>query len=234
MVLIKLRRSGVAKVSTLHAKWARSSPKGALCVECQELNALHSQSVDGANIRIPDKLSTPPTPPEDVPYILDLLEEASERFATKFAESPSRRVEITTLTSREEGEQLLGRLLQSQQNSLSEFELFNLAYRVSQKHGIDIRPYLAQLDFSALTTGQKHIISTTLSLSDIDYPELWNSLARSDILTPQDLYQRNLGRPFQLHRLYSSRNSGLATFFGYLKRATQEYTRKVLIIQVRI
>ncbi|KAH9477348.1 putative RNA-dependent RNA polymerase 1 [Psilocybe cubensis] len=223
--------SGVAKVSSLHAKWARSSPKGALCVECQELNALHSQSVDGANIRIPEKLSTPPPPPPGMVYVLDVLEEASEKFATKFSEATSRRTEITTLTSRDDGEQLLKRLLQSEQNSLSEFELFNLAYRLSQKHNINIRPYLSQLDFSALTTEQKHIISSVLSLSDIEYPELWNSLARSDILTPQDLYQRNLGRPFAISRLYSSRNSGLVTFFGYLKRATQEYTRKLLIIQ---
>lgn len=220
-------------MSALHAKWARVSPNGALCVECQELNALHSQSVDGANIRIPEKLTTPPEPSAAMgEYILDQLESAAEEFSQNFAKSASRRAEIASLPQ-EDGETLLGQLLQSQQNSVSEYELFNVAYRLCQKHNIDIRPYLAQLDFSALTTVQKHIMSTTLGLSGVDYPEIWNSLARSDILKPQDLYQRNLARPFQLHRLYSSLNSGLATFFGYLRRATQEYTRKILIIQVR-
>ncbi|KAF8156601.1 RNA-directed RNA polymerase [Crassisporium funariophilum] len=220
--------SGVAKVSALHAKWARSSPLGALCVQCQELNALHSQSVDGANIRIPDKLATPPEQTE--PYILDLLEEASDKFSILFTESASRRTDILVV-DQEEGKKLLGQLLQSKQSAVSEYELFNLACRLATKHSIDIRPYLCQIDIGALTTAEKHTITTTLSLSAVDYPYIWNSLVRSDILTARDLYQRDLGRPFSLHRLYSSRISGLSTFFEYLRMATQDYTRKVLILQ---
>ena len=227
-----LYRSGVARVSALHAKWVRVSPLGALCVQCQELNALHSQSVDGANIKIPERLATPPEPAEGTTFILDKLQEASDAFTKEFTESASRRAEISTL-SRDEAEILLGQLLRSHQTSVSEFELFNLAYRLATKHGIDIRPYLAQIDFSALTTVQKHIMSSTLELSDISYPEIWNSFVRSDILTARDLYQRNLAQPFSIQRLYSSRTSGLVTFFEYLKMATQDYTRKVVIIQVR-
>ncbi|KAF8877847.1 RNA dependent RNA polymerase-domain-containing protein [Gymnopilus junonius] len=222
---------GVAKVSALHAKWSQSSPLGALCVECQELNALHSQSVDGANIRIPDRLKTPPEPPEGTKYILDQLKEAADEFATSFTQSASRRAEVSKLDSQEDAEELMAQLLRSKQNSVSEFELFNLAYRLSQKYMVDIKPYLSQLDFSALTTTEKKVISTTLSLSGVDYPEIWNSLLRSDILTPRDLYQRNLAQPFAIHRLYSSRVSGGATFFEYLKMATRDYSRKLLIIQ---
>ncbi|KAJ3514007.1 hypothetical protein NLJ89_g2629 [Agrocybe chaxingu] len=207
--------SGVARVSALHAKWARSSPNGALCVQCQELNALHSQSVDGANIKIPERLSTPPEQSE--PYILDLLEDASDKFAKEFTESASRRAEITSMEDEEDAKALLLQLLRSKQNSISEYELFNLAYRFATKRGIDIKPYLSQLDFSALTTAEKHTLSATLSLSAADYPEIWNSFVRSDILTATDLYQRNLRQPFALHRLYSSRQSGLRTFFEFLK-----------------
>jgi hypothetical protein len=221
--------AGVARVSVLHAKWARSSPDGALSAQCQELNALHSQCVDGANIKIPDKLATPPEQKE--PFILDLLEQASVEFSTRFGESASRRTEILTVDQLE-GERLLGQLLKSNQSALSEYELFNLAYRLATKYSIDIRPYLAQIDMSALTTAEKHTITTTLSLSAVDYPYIWNSLVRSDILTPRDLYQRNLGHPFALHRLYSSRNNGFTTFFEFLRMATQDYTRKVLILQV--
>lgn len=221
--------SGVARVSALHAKWARSSPEGALSVQCQELNALHSQCVDGANVRIPDKLATPPEQKE--PFIIELLEQASDEFSTRFAESASRRTEILVVDQLE-GERLLGQLLKSSQSALSEYELFNLAYRLATKYSIDIRPYLAQIDMSALTTAQKHTITATLSLSAVDYPYIWNSLVRSDILTPRDLYQRNLNHPFALHRLYSSRINGLATFFEFLRMATQDYTRKVLILQV--
>lgn len=193
------------------------------------MNALHSQCVDGATIKIPDKLATPPEPTE--PFILDVLEQASVEFSTRFGESASRRTEILTV-DRLEGERLLGQLLKSNQSALSEYELFNLAYRLATKYSINIRPYLAQIDMSALTTAEKHTISTTLSLSAVDYPYIWNSLVRSDILTPRDLYQRNLEHPFALHRLYSSRNNGFTTFFEFLRMATQDYTRKVLILQV--
>jgi len=224
-------RSGVARVSALHAKWARSSPKGALCVECQELNALHSQSVDGANIKIPDKLATPPEQKE--PFVLDILEAATDDFVREFAESASRRADITAL-GQEDANNLLMQLLRSKHNSISEFELFNLAYRFCVKHNIDPKTYLSQIDFSALTTSQKYTLSTTLSLSAIDFPEIWNSLVRSEILTARDLYQRNLSRPFSIHRLYSSRQSGLTTFFEYLKMGVQDYTRKLIVIQVSL
>lgn len=195
------------------------------------MNALHSQCVDGANIKIPDKLATPPEQKE--PFILDLLEQASEEFSTSFGESASRRTEILTV-DRLEGETLLSQLLKSNQSALSEYELFNLAFRLATKYSINIRPYLAQIDMSALTTAEKHTITTTLSLAKVDYPYIWNSLVRSDILTPRDIYQRNLGHPFSIHRLYSSRDNGFRTFFEFLRMATQDYTRKVLILQVPI
>ena len=214
----------------LHAKWARSSPEGALSVQCQELNALHSQCVDGANIRIPDKLATPPEQKE--PFILDLLEQASDEFSTRFTESASRRTEIFSVDQLD-GEGLLSQLLKSNQSALSEYELFNLAYRLATKYSIDLRPYLAHIDMSSLTTAEKYTITTILSLSAVEHPYIWNSLVRSDILTPEDHYQRNLKHPFALHRLYSSRINGLATFFEFLRTTTQDYTRKVLIFQVR-
>ena len=201
-------------------------------MECQELNALHSQSVDGANIRIPDRLKTPPAPPEGSKYILDQLKEAAVEFTTTFTASASRRADVAKLTSQEDAEQLIGQLLRSKQNSVSEFELFNLAYRLAQRYCVDLKSYLSQLDFSAMTVTEKKVVSSTLSLSGVDYPEIWNSLFLSDILTPRDLYQRNLAHPFAIQRLYSSRLSGAVTFFEYLKRAVRDYTRKLLIIQV--
>ncbi|KAL0957935.1 hypothetical protein HGRIS_000116 [Hohenbuehelia grisea] len=60
---------------------------------------------------------------------------------------------------------------------------------------------------------------------------MWNSLLRSDLLTYDDLYQRNLHQPFSLQRLYSSRTSGMKTFFRYLNIATQDFIRKLLIIK---
>lgn len=219
---------GVAKVAALHAKWVRSSPKGALSSECQELNALHSQSVDGARIKIPDRLLNPPEPQE---FVIDLLAAEALRFAAEFTQSENARSNLLEVDA-EEGKELMVRLLQSEQNALSEYELFQMAYALARKHSFDVRPYLTHLDLGALSTQQKYAISSTLGLSPEDHPYLWNSLFRSDLLTTRDLYQRNLSQPFALQRLYSSKFNGLATFFEYLRIATEEFTRKILIIKV--
>ncbi|KAF5380175.1 hypothetical protein D9615_006214 [Tricholomella constricta] len=224
--------AGVARVASLHAKWVRASPLGALSPECQELNALHSQCVDGARIKIPDRLTDPPERSDLEPYILDLLEAERAKFADQFAkdENVSLR-DIITSADANEGQKILVALLQSHQSAVSEYELFNLACIVAHKHNIDIIPFLNHLDMSALSTREKYALSVTLGLSPEDHPYVWNSLIRSDILKPRDLFQRNLNRPFSMQRLYSSKVNGLATFFEYLQMATQEFTRKLLIIK---
>lgn len=205
--------------------------------ECQELNALHSQSVDGAPIRIPEKLANPPEQKE--PYILDLLESAAVEFAERFAARETTRMSLLhaqeaqeALVEEDNGQTLIQRLFLSDQHSMTEYELFDLAFRFSQKRKIDIRPLLSQIDFSAMSFSEKHAMSSALYIDGVDYPEIWNSFIRSDILTPRDLYYRCLNRPFSIQRLYSSRISGLGTFFEYLKSATQDYTRKVLVMRV--
>ncbi|KAF8067485.1 RNA-directed RNA polymerase [Lyophyllum atratum] len=222
--------AGVARVSSLHAKWVRASPLGALSPECQELNALHSQCVDGARIRIPDRLTNPPDRPDLEPYILDLLEADRTKFADQFTKEVSLR-EAMTSTDIKEGKELLVALLQSQQSAVSEYELFTLACLVARKHDFDVTPFLSHLDVSALSAQEKHALSATLRLSPEKHPYVWNSLIRSDILTPRDLFQRALNHPFSMQRLYSSKEHGLTTFFEYLQMATQEYTRKLLILK---
>lgn len=133
----------------------------------------------------------------------------------------------------EVGMRLVTQLLQSQQNAVSEYELFNLAYGLTRKHKLDMRLFLNHINMSALNTSEKHAISATLDLSAAEFPEMWNSLVRSDILTSRDLYQRSLGTPFSIQRLYSSHAHGLASFFEYLRMGTQDYTRKLVILQVR-
>ncbi|KAF8217409.1 RNA dependent RNA polymerase-domain-containing protein [Mycena galopus ATCC 62051] len=227
--------AGLARVAALHARWVRGSPLGALSPECQELNALHSQSVDGAPIKIPERLTTPPVPPGgDDEFIINKLASAARKFAEEWSQSHH-----TTLTLPPDdpnvGKQLLLRLLQSAQNSLSEYELFTLSFGLSRKIGMsrdDFIPYLGYLDFGALTTAQKYAVAHALDLGDQEsYPFVWNSLIRSDILTPGDLYSRSLNQPFRLQRLYSSKLNGLGTFFFYLRMAINDFTRKLLVLK---
>jgi hypothetical protein len=224
-----MNSAGLAKVASLHNKWLRCSPNGAQSSQCQELNALHSQSVDGARIKIPERLLAPPEPTE--PFILDLLERAATDFAERFTQSAASGNGLAAANA-EEAQQLILQLLKSQQNAVSEYELFNMALRLAREHGVDVRPYLSHVDVGALTTQQKYALSSQLNLTPQDDPYIWNSLYHSDILTARDLYQKELNRPYSLQRLYSSKVHGLHTFFRYLQMATQDYTRKLLVMKV--
>lgn len=208
---------------------------GALSPECQELNALHSQSVDGAQVKIPDRLTNPPRRTDAEPYILDLLEADRNAFADEFLHAETIPLRDTVATMDNDGARdLLVALLQSQQSAVSEYELFNLAILVARKHKVDIKKYLNHLDMSALSAQERHALSLILGLSANDHPYVWNSLIRSDILTPRNLYHRTLDRPFSIQRLYSSKTQGLTTFFEFLRMGTQEYTRKLLVLKVRL
>ncbi len=56
---------------------------------------------------------------------------------------------------------------------------------------------------------------------------------RSEILQPRDLEYRKLGGPLRLQKLYSSTQQGRAAFFEYLREATQNFERRLLVIKVR-
>ncbi|KAF9494277.1 RdRP-domain-containing protein [Pleurotus eryngii] len=223
---------GLAKVASLHNKWVRASAKGAMSPECQELNALHSQSVDGARVKIPDRLLTPPEP--DGPFVIEVLANAAAEFAVGFSESESSRTLLSTVDEADARNIITG-LLKSKQNAVSEYELFNMVLRHSRKHSIDVYAYLSYLDMGALSASEKYAIMASLNPGPgrTRDTEAWmfNSLFRSDILTPRDLYQRNLSQTFSIQRFYSSRASGMTTFFKYLRMATQDFTRKLLLLK---
>ena len=224
--------SGLAQVATLHQKWIRCKPEGALSVECQELNALHSQSVDGAKVVIPDRLRSPPEGNE--PFILDLLADAATAFSERFLESLPV-YDIARDLPQDDAMQYIRQLLRGKRNAFSEFEMFNMASAIARKRGIDLRPMLPYLDIGALTVEQKYLVSSTLGLTPEEDRYIWNSLLWSDILTQRDLEQRklNTGTGIPLQRFYSSKKSGLRTFWQYLNMGLQDFTRKILVIKVR-
>lgn len=223
--------AGLAKVVKLHQQWIRASPSGAMSAECQELNALHSQAVDGARVNIPDRLLTPPTPQGK--YILDVLAEAAAEYHANFAQLGTIDLDTET-TSADDAEVVLAELFKRKPNAVSEYELFNMALAFARKFSMtaeEIKPYLAHLDMGALAPHEKHAISTTLGLTPMEHRRLWNSLMTSNIVSRRDLQQRQLDRPLSMQRLYSSAINSPATFFQYLKIALVQFTRKLLVLK---
>jgi regulator of nonsense transcripts 1 len=191
---------------------------------------LHSQSVDGASIKIPDRLRTPPEAKE--PYIIDILTQAASEFVDAFNASEATSGAPLETTS-DDVDATICQLLQNPQNALSEYELFDLTCNLAKKHSLDYRKYLGYLDLGALSTPEKYAVCKALGLTSENNEDafLWNSLFRSDIVNRSVLYQKRLDKPYNLQRLYSSKIQGLQTFFYYLRMATQEFTRKLLILK---
>ncbi|KAI6021731.1 hypothetical protein PISMIDRAFT_613287 [Pisolithus microcarpus 441] len=223
--------AGLAKVVKLHQQWIRASPKGAMSAECQELNALHSQAVDGARVKIPDRLLTPPTPQGK--YILDVLAEAAKEYHANFGQIGAIDLDTDT-TSADDAADVLAELFRTKPNAVSEYELFNMALAFARKFSMtaeELKLYLAHIDTGALAPHEKHAISSSLALTPMEHRRLWNSLMTSDILSQRDLQQRQLDRPLSMQRLYSSAINSPATFFQYLKIALVQFTRKLLVLK---
>ena len=161
----------LARIVNLHNKWVRYSPKGAMSDECQDLNALHSLVVDGGSVKIPDRLAKPPTDP-DVPFILDQLRDAAKAFYDEFMQSThsAGEHEVAAL----ESEETLVGLLTSEKLAVSEYELAMMAVRFANKHQLEIRKHLGQIDFSAFSTAEKYAFSYQLGLTPEKDPYVWN------------------------------------------------------------
>ena len=163
----------LGRITALHSKWLRYSPQGAMCQECQELNALHSSVVDGGSIKIPDRLLNPPQPGEGAPpFVLDVLHEDALHFSEQFqtlTETP-----VDSIASQEDADNIIKRLLTSEQVPQSEYELVQSAMKVARKYDLDFKRYLPHVHFSALTTSEKDALVFTFQLDPQEYPYIWN------------------------------------------------------------
>lgn len=155
--------------SRLHSEWVRCSKEGAMSKECQELNALYSQCVDGARIRIPDRLRNPPIPTD--PFIVDILNEAATAFAQNWVTQQG-----TLPVEQEDAEAIISVLVtaQDQTLALSEVEVIRKCIRLARKHQVNLRPYFPHFNWSALSTSEKHEICQALQLNEEDRKMVWN------------------------------------------------------------
>ncbi|KAI0028389.1 RdRP-domain-containing protein [Vararia minispora EC-137] len=222
--------SGMARTTALHNKWARYAPDGALSKECQELNALYSQAVDGARVTIPERLRSPPEPPEGSEFVLTVLAGAAREFSQRWVATGGDADHAPL--DHEIAEELIHRLFSVEESTLPEARLVTLAHALARRHNIDFRPYMTHVNWGALTTADKYSLAVSLGMDELEQGYMWNSLLRSDIVTAKDLEMKKLGGPLRVQRLYTSKALGLPAFFDYLVRAMQNYTRKLIIIKL--
>lgn len=165
----------MGRIAALHQKWVRLSPNGAMSAECQELNALYSLVVDGGSVKIPDRLAKLPDAKDDTPFVLDVLHAAAAEFSEHF-----RQINVggsgvgVRMMDHDVAEDMIFRLLSSEKASLTEYEVVNKAAGIARKFGISMRPYLAHIDFGALSVSEKYAISAMLELTPEQDSYVWN------------------------------------------------------------
>lgn len=171
----------LGRVAGLHNKWARTL-KGAMSPQCQELNALHSQSVDGARIRIPDRLTNPPEVEE--PFVLDVLAEKAREFAANFITEEAVHFTALDLSTADSVLKSLLSLDSSAFSASSEDEVVQMCMRFAIRNGLDIMEYLNYINFGGLSVQEKYAMSSALSLTPETHPFVWNRYVSKCFLHP--------------------------------------------------
>ncbi|KAH7007855.1 RNA dependent RNA polymerase-domain-containing protein [Microdochium trichocladiopsis] len=178
--------ASLGRVKNLYLDWVRV--KGPMAPECQELNRLFSQCVDGIQIKIPPRLeSIPVIPLDNQKFILDELHEAAA------ADIARGRLRETNLACAEFD--IIELLVSRQDIAITEFELFKLTAKRCRRHGMCLGDFLSYFDMNSLTAEEKHwALSSTQQLQWA--PSLiLNALCTSKIVSENDIAHHELNSP---------------------------------------
>lgn len=223
----KYNNMSLGRVKSLYLKWARiKGPASAMSPECQQLNRLFSQCVDGNRIKVPQHLEDPPeATAETAPFILDVLHEAATTHIR---------------TRLRQGATLLGlqvsdiaELLASRESlALSEYELVQLVLRRCNNDGLAFAEFAPFLNFQALTDEQKAwLLSRLPSIKGM--PNLIkNGLLQSDLVLPDELSNFRLDDS-RLHwkSVFKSSEDRMGRFLQSASQSLELFHKKLLILQ---
>lgn len=129
--------------------------------------------MDGAPVKIPDKLLSPP---EDLanPFILDILAEDAKIIVQGWKDNTT----VSTLTSLDPPKPLseadLLDLLASESLALPEYARVQMMFSYCRRTQSSPTPYLAAIDWQALTSIEKHTVEEYLMPFYDPGPILWN------------------------------------------------------------
>ncbi|CZS99007.1 related to NAM7-nonsense-mediated mRNA decay protein (RdRP) [Rhynchosporium agropyri] len=216
--------ASLGRVKNLYLDWARL--KGPMSAECQQLNRLFSNCVDGNRIKIPLSLDSPPKVSVDTnPFVLDTLHEAAKEFIS------SRQVNGPNIDGYDFDAVEL--LLSRDNMAISEFELIRLTHRWCQKNNSTLQDFLHFFDLNLLTAGEKAWILSQLPPTPEMMSLVANSLCQSSLVDYSEL------QPFKLHYsclrwkcTFNSSQDRLARFLGCAARAIETFHRKFIIVRV--
>ncbi|KAF5577511.1 NAM7-nonsense-mediated mRNA decay [Fusarium pseudoanthophilum] len=220
----KYQNASLGQVKNLYLDWARVA--GPMSAQCQELNRLFSQCVDGNRIKIPEKLRTAPKPtPDTPPFILDVLHDDAEALVRRLGLT-----EVGDLTGYDiDAIQLL---FSREDVAIGEFESVKLAYVWCIKNSTSFESLLHLFDFNILTADQKAWVLAHVPGSAGTTGLVQNALCSSGILQPRELQQFHLDYPgIKWKRTYDSSIDRLATFHDAVATNLELFQRTLIVFQ---
>ncbi|KAL7950149.1 RNA dependent RNA polymerase domain-containing protein [Trichoderma barbatum] len=225
----KYTNASLGRVKNLYLKWARATD--AMSPECQELNRLFSQCVDGNRIKDDHlrKFEKPPEPnAEAPPFVLDELHETAKKIIVKqklMARNHMDNMEGYTF----DGVQLL---LCRDDVAISESELIRMAVRWCRRTNTSFYHLMHMFDLNALKSEDKAwVLAQVPTYSDAPSLVL-NALSSSSLVTEAELKHFHLNYP-GLHwkRVYTSEQDRLATFLEAASRNLELFHKKLIIFR---
>ena len=214
----------LGRVKNIYMHWARA--RGPLSPECQQLNRLFSQCVDGNRIKVPPNLENCPTDEKgSQPFILDVLHGAATMFNQARGAIGDDIGELTF--------DALQMLLCREDIVMSEFELIKLSWTWCLERSEPFTSLLPYFDFGALTDEQKAWTIAQLP-PDPNLPALvTNGLLQSNLLASNDLKPFDLQDP-RLHWkcVFDSTRDRMANFLDSAAMAMERFSKKLIVFQV--
>ncbi|KAK7955323.1 RdRP-domain-containing protein [Apiospora saccharicola] len=202
----KYTNASLGRVKNLYLDWVRV--KGPVASECQKLNRLFSQCVDGNRIKVPPRLEKAPELTPDTPkFILDELHEAAEISISQNRRMRPADVEALDFDA-------LELLLCRDDIATSEFELLNASLA-------DFLPYF---DLNVLTAEEKNWILAYLPPLQGLPSLVLNALCTSNIVDDHRLGWK---------RVYDSTSQDrLGIFLDTAAKTLEQFHKKLLVLRV--
>ncbi|GAP83628.1 putative NAM7-nonsense-mediated mRNA decay protein [Rosellinia necatrix] len=214
----------LGRIKNLYLDWVKV--KGPMAPECQELNRLFSQCVDGNSIKVPPKLESPPKPSADTsPFILEVLHESAIKSIRSINASPT---ELDGYNF-----DAIQLLLNRDGIAISEFELVKLTFKWCRLNKTPLHDLLHFFDLNSLTAEEKAWTISQLPVLPKVPNLIMNALCSSGLVSNQELDGFALDHPrIRWKRVYDSSRDRMATFLEETTRALELFHRKLIILRV--
>ena len=195
--------------------------------ECQQLNRLFSQCVDGNRIKVPPQLEDPPEPSEGaLPLILDILHEAATMTINGRVDDDKSLVDYST--------HVLDIIASRDRAAVSEFELIQMVLHHCDRHHENFADYAQYFNYSALSDEQQAWLLMKLPSpkSNGTVSMVTNGLWQSHLVVPAELQRFRLDHP-ALHwkPIFTSGSDRMGRFLSSASRSLELFHKKLIILR---